>query len=171
MIVYLIRCSATGKGYIGRTSLHYLSSRWAKHVYKARHDDANSPITRAIQRYGISAFTRSVLARTKSARQADLLEKRFIEQLKTMAPRGYNLTTGGTHCRRHPSTGRKISATKMGHDVSTETRQNMRAARIGNPRCRGWKLSKKTKDKIRRARIAYWGRIHAGGAIRKVRES
>lgn len=109
--------------------MRYLSSRWAKHVWKARHTP-NSPITHAIRMHGVEAFSLHVLAISKTLKKADELESKFITIHKTMFPNGYNLTSGGIHGERHEVTKQRISKTKMGHFVSAKTRRKLKLAWI-----------------------------------------
>lgn len=109
-VAYLITNTVTGARYIGITS-HSLRRRWNGHC--ARSND--SPIGRAIRKYGKTAFSMEPIASARSFADLKELEKALIGQHGTMvADGGYNVTAGGDGA--------------LGRVVSKETREKMRAA-------------------------------------------
>lgn len=52
-------------------------------------------MARALRKYGKEAFTQEVLETEATFEAAAMTERRMIEQHGTLAPYGYNLTTGG----------------------------------------------------------------------------
>jgi len=81
--------SPSGKSYIGQTK-HSLKKRWGQHAL-AKNDTA---ISRAIAKYGKETFKVTELIIVDNA-LLDEYETKFIDAFRTMAPHGYNLTSGG----------------------------------------------------------------------------
>lgn len=95
MCVYLIENRASGRKYVGVTS-GTAGDRWRNHVWSAVGDKRSCPlVARAIAKYGPEMFTFSVLDTAETREQLSQKEKFWIGELGTLAPNGYNLTTGG----------------------------------------------------------------------------
>jgi group I intron endonuclease len=93
-IIYLIRNEIKGKGYVGQTILT-LGKRWSLHQSDARLGE-ESPIYRAIRKYGVKNFEINVLV-LAPPEQLDDLEKKYIKDLNTHVDNGcgYNCDEGG----------------------------------------------------------------------------
>jgi group I intron endonuclease len=89
--VYLITNTVNGKKYVGQT-VQPLDTRWRQHQKQSQN---KAILQLAIRKHGAAAFTVSMLAEAGSREELNALERRFIEQLGTLAPAGYNLYTGG----------------------------------------------------------------------------
>lgn len=100
--VYLVTCSVSGKQYVG-ISYRAADRRWKEHV-KAASVTAKSLLSRAIAKYGPDAFVMMVIYEAVDEREACAVERAMIAQYDTLAPRGYNLSTGG-----EGSVGRRVS--------------------------------------------------------------
>jgi len=93
---YYIYCwtnTITNKSYIGYTGQSILK-RWKKHLQNA----ANGSMTyfyKSIRKYGANVWLMEELAETNTIEEALLLEKKFIKQMNTLAPNGYNSADGG----------------------------------------------------------------------------
>lgn len=103
-IIYVLTCKDTGLQYVGQT-IFALDKRWRQHVNDSRNKDAKGMrlfyLQSAIAKYGADAFDREVIA-TCTRQDADEEESKYIEQLQTVAPKGYNLTSGGQgYNKRH----------------------------------------------------------------------
>jgi predicted GIY-YIG superfamily endonuclease len=91
--VYKISCSVNGKIYIGYTGktaeerfkAHLLNARWRKKT--ALYD--------AIRAYGNDSFSVELLVECETHAQACAEEIKFIAELNSMLPNGYNMTRGG----------------------------------------------------------------------------
>lgn len=90
MEIYLIRNERTGKGYVGKT-IGSAELRWRAH----QKDPRCFLIHRAIRKHGIKASSVRVLATAKTESELSDLERKFITELRTLVPHGYNLTQGG----------------------------------------------------------------------------
>lgn len=107
-------------------------------------------ITKAIGLYGKGLFEIRELERCNSQVELNQAEQRWIKELGTLAPCGYNLTTGGS-ANGHMSeeTKAKISIANKGKVVSLETRVKLSKSH------KGWKPTEETKNKWR---IAFGGK-------------
>jgi group I intron endonuclease len=138
MIVYLIRNSINGKGYIGQ-SMYDLEHRWKEHISDAR-NNSKLAFHCAIRKYGQDAFERTVLATlsdNSTRNELDKLEIDLIEKYKTFGISngirlGYNLTPGGQFG----------GCCLSGRVVSKETREKLSLSRKGK------KLSKEHCETI-----------------------
>ena len=65
--------------------------------------DNETPIHRAMRKYGIENFKLEILAviNTSDWSEVNALEQKFITERNTMAPNGYNLTLGGEGTTYH----------------------------------------------------------------------
>lgn len=172
---YRISCLTTGRAYIGITS-RSLKRRWAEHVYDGRSRRTKMAISRAIGKYGAGNFRIEGLCCARSWPDICASESILIEQHRTRAPYGYNLSSGGDgafgvkhtpeaiersaakHRGKpcHPNTRAAASRTHAGKPKSAETRMKISAARKGKPR------SEETKAKI----SVYWARRRAAGEFK-----
>lgn len=89
--VYLLK-SPSGKSYVGITR-RTLDERWAEHLkLKGRYTKA---LHAAIRKYGAAAFIKCILLESECWADLCSAEREFIAELGTLAPHGYNQTTGG----------------------------------------------------------------------------
>ena len=142
---YTVYCHTNlinGKKYIGITKRNP-QKRWGRDGNRY----SRQAFGKAIEKYGWDNFTHEILADGLTEAQAKEEEKRFVYDLGTMAPNGYNLTSGG----------------EMGKEVSANTREKLRASHIGKPMSesakekmsaihKGKTVSEETRKKISKAR-------------------
>lgn len=95
-IVYRITCLESGKSYVG-ISTKTLAKRWAGHVRESRLTRASRrPFLDAVLKYGEQAFFPIVLEEGEfTPSQLCELERKWIRELGTLVPAGYNATEGG----------------------------------------------------------------------------
>lgn len=95
MLVYKITNSVNDKLYIGVT-VKTLQNRWNRHKSSAN-NGSNSPIHRAMRKYGFDAFSIELIMEVNSVEEMKKMEQMFIEEYNTFGPdgRGYNATKGG----------------------------------------------------------------------------
>jgi group I intron endonuclease len=129
MLIYLIYCTKTQKGYIGQTTIG-VRARWKQHRRSA---ERGSPyaIHKAIRKYGEGAFEISVLYRCYALHELGILEKYFITKHHTLAPNGYNLNSGGKHPKLAKEVRIRISKANRGQKRTSEQRARMRAGAKG----------------------------------------
>lgn len=90
MFIYLITNKINGKQYVGQTSKS-IKQRWSVHINAKN----NTFIYRAIKKYGKENFHIDQIDTADSTNELDWKEIYYIKILNTLAPNGYNLTTGG----------------------------------------------------------------------------
>jgi len=134
MIVYKITNRITGAQYIGQT-VKTIKKRWIHHCTPK---STCRYLASAIKKYGSDNFEVTVLTRCNSLEEMNHREQYYIKLFNTLAPNGYNLTTGGGNSRptqevidrrrksiigpKHPFFGKHLSA---------EHRRKISATRIG----------------------------------------
>ena len=124
---YCIYChtnKANGKKYIGNTRLNPLH-RWGK---DGNGYDKNNAFGRDIEKYGWNAFSHEILEYgIVDKKQADELERKYIKELNTIHPNGYNTEDGGIHGSVNPKT-KKPKRPKTGWHHSEETKKRIKEA-------------------------------------------
>lgn len=85
MIIYEIKNKINGKVYIGQHSLNELGLYWG----------SGKVIKRAIEKYGIENFERTIIENCSNKNELNEREKYWIKE-KDSINSGYNLTEGGT---------------------------------------------------------------------------
>jgi group I intron endonuclease len=88
MIIYKAVNKINGKVYVGQT-VRPLRKRITDHLQQ------NSPIGRALRKYGLSSFIFSTLSTCCSKSEMDTKEKTWISFYNSKTPNGYNLADGG----------------------------------------------------------------------------
>jgi len=170
-VLYVIT-GPTGKQYIGITS-RTLARRWTEHKRDAKRGD-ETPLYRAMRKYGSSAFTVDQLATANSWDALCDCEIDAIASKATMVPRGYNLTNGGEGTlgmKNRVTWGAAISAAKKGRHSYTptpETREKIASAQRGRVFTEQHKAkmrdahkrraapSETTRQQTREAMLAVW---------------
>jgi group I intron endonuclease len=97
-----------------------LNRRFTSHVCDANHG-STSIIHNAIRKYGKAAFEIELLEECQSFEDLDAAERKWISELNTLTPNGYNIEAGG--CRNRGS-------------LSEQTKAKMREAAKHHPP--GW---------------------------------
>ena len=162
--VYMITNTVNQKHYIGISIHEPVNGRIKRHLAGY---GGNRLLTHALKKYGKESFTYEILEQNVFPDLLPSLEVSYIAKLNTVAPHGYNLTTGGdggkVPCeetrkkmsksqkgRKHTEvTKRKISEKNKGEKnpnynktASEETRRKMSRRRKGR------KLSQKTRQEM-----------------------
>lgn len=122
-LVYKITNTINGKMYFGFTE-RPIKERWAEHKAPCRLE-RETVLYKAIKKYGIENFTIEEVFNSINSLEALRKEREFIEQYNTYGQGGYNSTLGGDKQVFTPEIKAKISASKMGHFVSEETRHKV----------------------------------------------
>ena len=94
--IYVLHCLTTGKKYVGKSLKTTAEKRWDSHIAVAL-SKCTKPrllIHKAIRKYGVENFTAEVVE-TCIAAKLGAAEQRWIRELSTLVPNGYNLTEGG----------------------------------------------------------------------------
>ena len=114
-------CAPNGKQYIGKSNNP--KDRWRGHI-KGPVNNGVSAIRAAISKYGVEHMTFQIIASFGSEEEAYTAEAILIAELNTLAPAGYNLTSGG----------------KGGFTASEELRQKLR---------RSWTKDRRKQESLR----------------------
>ena len=155
--IYIVTNTVNGKQYVGITNS--LAKRWNKH----KNAKGSAPaLHAAIKKYGLDAFIFSHIADAFDSEAAKKIEIMLIAEHNTIAPHGYNLTSGGDGTLNPSEEVRqKLSASHAGKTQSEETKAK-RSASLKKAYAEGrkesnagktWKMSEEGKAKIRAAKI------------------
>ena len=141
--IYVITNTINNKKYVGRTSMS-INRRMSRHKYVSSHDECaqyNYPLYSDARMYGWNSFEVKVVMETEDEWLANKIEEFVTEELKTLAPNGYNQAIGNKRFW-----GKGEANHNFGSHRSEETKLKMSLAK------RGKKLSQETKDKISESR-------------------
>jgi group I intron endonuclease len=128
--IYFLR-SPSGKAYIGQTSVSI-----SKRLYMHNKSKGCRFLYAAIKKYGIENFFAGEIG-CYPLSDLDAMEVRFIKEFGTLAPDGYNLTTGGRANHKCSDETRKhISEVGTGRHLSEETRKRMSKPKSAETRMR-----------------------------------
>lgn len=167
MLIYILTNKENGKKYVGQTVLSF-KERLDEHLSDVR-CGSYFPIHRSIRKYGIDKFDKEIIFETSSLESLNVAETYYIDLYNTLAPAGYNLTTGGGNRRwsdevkkkmsntrkglkRKPhsqETKIKIAKTKIGKIHSEEVKEKMRQSHLGKKQSAETKLKKSIAIKRR----------------------
>jgi len=145
--IYSIKNKLNGKEYIGQTRYH-VEKRWGEHACAKKRI---TTIGYALKKHGTENFEFSVIETCDD----DLLNEReifWIAERKTVAPLGYNQTSGGLSFMPSEETRKKISArTREGISrMSDDAKNRQRQAGVRNGRKnKGRRLTEDYREKIR----------------------
>jgi group I intron endonuclease len=143
MRVYKITNAINGKKYVGQTTMR-LSKRFTDHVCAAK-SGSTSIIHNAIRKYGRDAFKIELLEECQSLEKLDEAERRWIAELNTIAPNGYNIEEGGCRNRGSLCEATRAKLREVQRHRSPEWQEKIRqAARNRSPEWRK-KLSESHK--------------------------
>ena len=131
--VYKITNTRNNKSYIGISIHEPEKGRIKKHLSGSK--GGSRLIARAVKKYGKDAFTYEILEANVFDEFLPDLEVAYIAHYNTVAPDGYNLTSGGDkHKKLSAETRRKMSEAnrgKKGRPQSVETRRKLSEANKG----------------------------------------
>lgn len=151
MIIYKVTNCVNGKIYIGQT-IQPLGVRWKSHTNKG------CALYRAIKKYGVDSFTVEQIDTATSRDELDAKEIYWIGYYDCIAPKGYNLTSGGIHYEISDDTRKKHRDYWLTHQhpckgrtLSDEHKEKLRVAFTGsnNPQY-GKKMSSEHKERLRK---------------------
>ena len=157
-VVYLIIDGTNDMEYIGQTT------KTVKERFKA-HAKLPYRIGRAIRKHGVDMFTTAILKECENKEDLDRWEKHFIKSRNTLSPNGYNLTEGGEGGIPCAEVCAKISAKRMGHEVSAKTRAILSAKNTGTiqtPEAR-----EKNAESHRGEKNHFFGKRHTKESVMK----
>lgn len=96
-IVYVVTHGNSGKQYVGIT-VQSLERRWEYHLDQARagHIKNKRSLHAAIREFGAHEFAIKQIDTGSSKGSLESKERKWIKKLGTLAPEGFNISTGGT---------------------------------------------------------------------------
>lgn len=158
MVIYKISNKINDKLYIGQTS-KTIEERFKEHCKI----NPRCIITLAIKKHGKKNFSIEIIEECPSIEDTNEREKYWIKYYDSLSPNGYNLTTGGYHCKMSLETRIKIGKASKGRKVSEETRRRLSQSGKGkhfrkltkehrqkvSDALKGHKTSEETKRKMR----------------------
>lgn len=145
--IYILTNTINDKQYVGQ-SVH-LTTRLNQH----RHGYGHFFLQRAIKKYGWEAFALKTIE--VADEKLDEMEKTYIKTLGTLAPNGYNLTTGGSNGRRSQHTKQKMSQNMKRFLASLTPEQVMERLQKKSIAAKRHYLSLLPEE-----REKYWKRLH-----------
>jgi group I intron endonuclease len=174
MFVYLITNTINGKRYVGQTTLS-LEQRWWRHCHKSSNCHH---LSSAIRKYGKENFIIESIIEPPTIELMNEFEAEYIEKYCTLAPNGYNLTTGGRTPRMNRESIEKRSAAQRGvsritwmsfpENWTEEKRRQVSRRMKGNKINVGRVTSEETKEKLR---IAGFKRVQSQETKNKIRNA
>lgn len=122
-LVYCIENLETGKKYIGQTTRD-LAERFREHCGNSG-TSVSPKLKNAIKKYGKDCFCVESIWDSSACTQAELdaTEIKFIEEIGTLHPNGYNLTRGGSGGRHTDETKKLLS--KISKEMWERKREEM----------------------------------------------
>ncbi len=168
--VYLHTNLATSLSYVGVTSLT-VEQRWRQHVSAARRGSRLAFHTAIRAHLNASSWTHGLLEVAVDRRAALLAEARWIRQLSTRTPRGYNMTAGGdgiVGLRRSESTREKLRKARLGRRLSPEMKRKISDAGLGrrHSACTRARMSERRRGRGN----PFFGRRHSLEARHRIGE-
>lgn len=150
MFIYLIKNAVTGKSYVGQTR-RTLRARFNTHKAVIGKSNACKALSDAMSKHGPENFSIELLRECTSQQDMDFWETKFIEDLGTFSPGGYNLTRGGagkSGYKHSPESIERTVAAHRGKPLSDAHKAKVSASLIGNHRALGMKHTDETKQRI-----------------------
>lgn len=148
--IYLITNIINKKQYIGQTIQKDIKSRWKQHKCMSS-CTIGKYLLDSYKKYGIHNFKFQIVCICFDE-DIDKLEKYYIQKFNTLAPNGYNLTSGGKHKYLSKETKDKIRNSlinKPSKPCSEETKKKISLAIMGsNNGNYGKKMSDEQKRRI-----------------------
>lgn len=128
MIVYGIRNTINGKRYVGQTT-GMLRVRLSCHRSDSTRKD--TALARAIRKYGWEAFEVETLETCETQEALNEAEIRWVSDLRSQTPHGYNMMEGGKqHGSHDEATKAKIGNASRGRIKSAETIELLRGRAV-----------------------------------------
>lgn len=145
--VYLRTNTINEKQYVGQTS-NFTRRNWDWNTLSQHY--ANNFLAQERNKYGLENFKTEILAEVETQEEAWELEKKFIKELNTKVPNGYNMTDGGDGVNGlswSEESKRKQSEKSKGRHPSEETRKKMSKSHSGE---KHWNYGRHWSDEYKR---------------------
>ncbi len=173
--IYCHTNQVNGKRYIGQTVCS-MEKRWGEHVTAARGGSGCRVFGAAIRKYGSDGFDHKVLEVVEGTQEeADAAEAKWIAQLKTRTPAGYNLAIGGGGPGYHHEDSKRLigeSSSKQWLAMTPE-QQAKKVKNLQTPnrliRSREVNSTKEFGEKVRVGQKEFWAQFTPEEKTRRVR--
>lgn len=139
--VYLFRCVVNGKLYVGKTKHEFKDYVRGYQLAAISDEPTNRVFIKALRKYGFDAFEWTILIEDEEDEFLCFMERRWIKQLGTKIPNGYNMTDGGDGMAGYSppeETRKKLSLALKGEsyeavygDRAAEERKKRSGAKLG----------------------------------------
>lgn len=133
-VVYLIRNLVNGKVYVGQTT-RSITKRFRNHVSHSisytsgKYKGKDTPLFRAIHKYGKESFSISCLCSCQSKEELDLMEDLYIlTSGGIQKDSGYNIRRGGANGEMSPEVRKSCGYGKIGFKHTEESKRKMSEA-------------------------------------------
>lgn len=149
---YLIykHTSPSGKSYIGQTK--NLDRRNTYHK-SSRSRCVN--FYNAIKKYGWESFVTEILADHLTIDEANILEQRYIVNYNTLAPNGYNLTTGGNNKVVSDITRQRLADARSRESDEVKHRRREQMKKFREMETEESRLSRQEKSRVAKQTVEY----------------
>jgi group I intron endonuclease len=140
-LIYKVSCLVSRKSYIGQTT-KTAESRWNEHLLVT--SKKKYALSNAIRKHGRAAFSVEVLEFCDTPEDLDDAERFWVDWYQTIAPLGYNLTSGGRTYRLSEASRRKMSELANRRFSSAEERAKISIGKLNS----GYRHSDAAKAKM-----------------------
>lgn len=148
-VIYLARCKTSGRGYVGQSVA--FAQRKKNHLFGCV---SCRVFNRAIQKHGKDSFQWIILAEGLQKEELESAEQFYIARYNTVAPNGYNLTSGG-EC------GKEYSA-----ETRTKMSQSQKRRFVNNPISADERKAR--SEKMKGEGNNFYGKKHTPESLAKI---
>lgn len=149
LVVYCLTNKLNGKKYVGQTK--DLKERIRQH--RNGLNSSCRAIRAAVRKHGWDSFDVEILSHPADRSEANRIERKFIRDMGTLSPRGYNLRDGGhTRSAFSEESRARISEAAKRRGVSDACHRAQRLAVTGRPTGRNGLEKIRRDPKIERRR-------------------
>lgn len=127
--VYIVRNKKNGKCYVGQTT-QPPERRFDQHRRRLTTSHCKA-LSAAIRRHGADAFEFAVIAAAEDKSALDAAETAAISAHDLLAPRGYNIKTGGSFGKHSAQTKQRMSLAHKGKPKSSAQIEKFRLRMLG----------------------------------------
>jgi group I intron endonuclease len=172
--IYCHTNKVNGKRYVGQT-VSSMEFRWKDHLRSANRNEGVRLFGRALRKYGADAFEHEVLETVETQVEADVAEAKWIAQLQSRAPKGYNLAGGGGGPGYHHDDSKRLigEAASKQWLVMTPEQQAKKVKNLQTPnrlaRSREANSTKEFGEKVRAGQKAFWAGLSPEEKTRRVK--
>ena len=175
MIVYKFQNKVNGKIYIGQTQCS-LEKRTKEHLTEY---GGATHLHDALEKYGLDNFDRVIIDEANTREELNEKETYWVTFYDCVAPKGYNLTTGGKQCVFTLERNKRISANLKGekHPMfrkkqSLESNEKRRISCLGKPgpnkdKKQSLITRQKRSESLKGEKNPFYGRKHTLATLRK----